>query len=93
MIKNKLVVVFVSNDCEYDNRVQKTVRTLYSNGYSVILNTNYKKNSIDLVFPNSDLLTIISKFWNPSSSVDKLFKIFPKKIKKKIKPHFLKYYR
>lgn len=93
MSKNKLVVVFVSNDCEYDNRVQKTVRALYLNGYSVILNTIYKKDYVELLFSRSDNLTIESKFWNPSLSSDKFFKLIPRKIKKKIKPHFLKYYR
>lgn len=93
MIKNKLVVVFVSNDCEYDNRVQKTVTALYLNGYSVILNTIYKKDYVELLFSRSDNLTIASKFWNPSVSSDKFFKFIPKKIKKKVKPHFLKYYR
>lgn len=93
MIKNKLVVVLVSNDCEYDNRVQKTVKALCSNGCTVILNTVYKKNKIKLSFLGVEQFSIESKFWNPSSSVDRLLKIIPKKIKKKVKPGFLKYYR
>lgn len=93
MIKNKLVVVLVSNDCEYDNRVQKTVKALCSNGYTVILNTVYKKKNIKLSFLDVEQFSIESKFWNPSSSTDKLLKLIPKKIKKKVKPSFLKYYR
>ncbi|MBF0657475.1 glycosyltransferase [Psychrobacter sp. NG25] len=93
MIKNKLVVVLVSNDCEYDNRVQKTVKALCSNGYMVILNTVYKKKNIKLSFLDVEQFSIESKFWNPSSSTDKLLKLIPKKIKKKVKPSFLKYYR
>jgi|26BtaG_2_1085354.scaffolds.fasta_scaffold01223_7 glycosyltransferase involved in cell wall biosynthesis len=93
MIENKLVVVLVSNDCEYDNRVQKTVKALCTNGYVVKLNTVYKKNNIKLSFLDSEKFSIESKFWNPNSSVDKLFKLVPKKVKKKIKPSFLKYYR
>lgn len=93
MIKNKLVVVLVSNDCEYDNRVQKTVKSLCSNGYTVILNTVYKKRNIKLSFLGMEQFSTESKFWNPSSSVDRLLKIIPKKVKKKVKPGFLKYYR
>lgn len=93
MIKNKLIVVLVSNDCEYDNRVQKTVTALCSNGYKVILNTVYKKKNIKLSFLNVENFSIESKFWNPNSSADKLLKLLPKKIKKKVKPGFLKYYR
>lgn len=93
MIENKLVVVLVSNDCEYDNRVQKTVKALCSNGYTVILNTVHKKKNIKLSFLDAERFSIESKLWNPSSSVDKLLKFIPKKIKKKAKPGFLKYYR
>lgn len=93
MIKKKLIVVLVSNDCEYDNRVQKTVTALCSNGYKVILNTVYKKKNIKLSFLNVENFSIESKFWNPNSSADKLLKLLPKKIKKKVKPGFLKYYR
>jgi len=93
MIKNKLVVVLVSNDCEYDNRVQKTVKALCADGYMVILNTVYKKENIRLSFLEVEQLSIKSKFWNPSLSIDELFKFIPKKVKKKVKPGLLKYYR
>lgn len=93
MIENKLVVVLVSNDCEYDNRVQKTVKALCSDGYTIILNTVYKKEDIKLSFLDVEQFSIESKFWNPSSSMDKLLKFVPKRIKKKVKPGLLKYYR
>lgn len=92
-MQKETVVVFVSNDCEYDNRVQKTVKTLCSHGYTVILNTVYKKKNIKLSFIDSNKLLVKSKFWNPSSSADKLLKLIPKKLKKAVKPSFLKYYR
>lgn len=86
----------MSNDCRYDNRVQKTVELLCSERANVFLNTVHKVNDDKVVSTeiyNGDFLTIRSKLWNPNKAIDKILKIIPKRSRKIIKNNILKYYR